>query len=52
MSLLTDLAIQAIAGAVGGHAAGGLLKNIDLGPIAKTVGGAVGGGSAANSCKR
>jgi len=44
MSLLTDLAIQAIAGAVGGHAAGGLLKNIDLGPIAKTVSGAVGGG--------
>jgi len=44
MSLLTDLAIQAIAGAVGGHAAGGLSKNIDLGPIAKTLSGAVGGG--------
>ena len=44
MSILTDLAIQAIAGALGGNAAGGLLKNINLGPIAKTISGAVGGG--------
>ncbi|ARN83199.1 hypothetical protein [Methylocystis bryophila] len=44
MSVLTDLAIQLIAGAIGGNAAGGLLKNIDLGPIAKTISGAVGGG--------
>jgi hypothetical protein len=36
--------IQLIAGAVGGNAAGGLLKNISLGPLGNTIAGAAGGG--------
>ena len=36
--------IQLIAGAVGGNAAGGLLKNINLGPLGNTIAGAAGGG--------
>jgi hypothetical protein len=41
---IMSLIIQAIAGAIGGNAAGGWLKNIDLGPLAKTISGAIGGG--------
>jgi hypothetical protein len=36
--------VLAVAGAVGGNAAGGILKNINLGPLGNTVTGAVGGG--------
>lgn len=35
--------IQLIAGAVGGNAAGGLLKNISLGPLGNTIARAAGG---------
>lgn len=41
---IINLVIQLVAGALGGHAAGGFLKNIDLGPLAKTISGAAGGG--------
>jgi uncharacterized membrane protein YeaQ/YmgE (transglycosylase-associated protein family) len=41
---IVNLIIQLIAGAVGGNAAGGLLKNISLGPLGNTVAGAAGGG--------
>lgn len=41
---IINLIIQIIAGAMGGHAAGGILKNIDLSPLTKTISGAVGGG--------
>jgi len=41
---IINLIIQLVAGALGGHAAGGFLKNIDLGPLAKTISGAAGGG--------
>jgi hypothetical protein len=39
-----NLIIQVVAGALGGNAAGGFLKNIDLSPLVKTISGAVGGG--------
>ena len=38
-----NLIIQIIAGVLGGHAAGGTLKNYTLGPIGNTVAGALGG---------
>jgi hypothetical protein len=41
---IINLIIQLVAGAFGGNAVGGLLKNIDLSPLAKTISGAVGGG--------
>ena len=41
---IVNLIIQLIAGAVGGNAAGGLLKNISLGPLGNTIAGAAGGG--------
>jgi hypothetical protein len=41
---IVTLIIQAIAGAIGGNAIGGAVKNIDLGPLAKTIAGAIGGG--------
>ena len=41
---IINFIIQIVAGALGGHAAGGLFKNIDLGPLAKTIAGAAGGG--------
>jgi uncharacterized membrane protein YeaQ/YmgE (transglycosylase-associated protein family) len=39
-----DLIIQLIAGAVGGNAAGAVLKNLNLGPILNSVVGIIGGG--------
>jgi uncharacterized membrane protein YeaQ/YmgE (transglycosylase-associated protein family) len=39
-----DLIIQLIAGAVGGNAAGAVLKNLNLGPILNSVVGVIGGG--------
>jgi uncharacterized membrane protein YeaQ/YmgE (transglycosylase-associated protein family) len=39
-----ELIIQLIAGAVGGNAAGGIMKNLSLGTIGNTVAGLVGGG--------
>lgn len=44
MSLITSLVVQAVAGTLGGNAAGGLLKNINLGPIGNSITGALGGG--------
>ncbi|HEY8009060.1 MAG TPA: hypothetical protein VIE66_20260 [Methylocella sp.] len=41
---IINLILQLVAGAIGGNAAGGLLKNIDLSPLVKTITGAVGGG--------
>ncbi|HXW70593.1 MAG TPA: hypothetical protein VEK34_03990 [Methylocella sp.] len=41
---IINLILQVVAGAFGGHAAGGLLKNIDLSPLVKTISGAAGGG--------
>ena len=41
---IINLIIQLVAGAIGGNAAGGFLKNIDLSPLVKTISGAVGGG--------
>ncbi len=42
--MIASFIIQLIAGAVGGNAAGGLLKNINLGPLGNTIAGATGGG--------
>jgi hypothetical protein len=41
---LTALIIQLIAGALGGNAAGGLSKDVNLGPLGNTIAGALGGG--------
>ena len=41
---IVNLIIQIVAGAIGGNAAGGFLKNIDLNPLTKTITGAAGGG--------
>jgi hypothetical protein len=41
---IINLILQLVAGAIGGNAAGGLLKNIDLSPLVKTITGAAGGG--------
>jgi hypothetical protein len=38
------LIIQLVSGAVGGNIAGGLLKNLDLGPLGNSIAGIVGGG--------
>jgi uncharacterized membrane protein YeaQ/YmgE (transglycosylase-associated protein family) len=39
-----DLIIQLIAGAIGGNAAGAVLKNLNMGPILNSVLGVLGGG--------
>ena len=39
-----ELIIQLIAGAVGGNAAGALLKNLNLGTLGNSIAGVVGGG--------
>ena len=49
MSVITDLLVQAIAGAVGGNAVGRASKNMDLGALGNTISGALGGGVAARS---
>ena len=41
---IINLILQVVAGAIGGNAIGGFLKNVDLSPLAKTISGAVGGG--------
>lgn len=41
---IINLILQIVAGAIGGNAAGGFLKNIDLSPLVKTISGAAGGG--------
>ena len=38
------LVIQLVSGAVGGNIAGGLLKNLSLGPVGNSIAGIVGGG--------
>jgi uncharacterized membrane protein YeaQ/YmgE (transglycosylase-associated protein family) len=38
------LIIQLICGAVGGNAAGGLMKNFSLGPVGNSIVGILGGG--------
>ena len=40
---LLNLIVQLIAGAVGGNAAGSLMKNLSLGTLANSIVGAVGG---------
>ena len=42
--LLINLIIQIVSGAIGGNAAAGAAKNIDLGTLGNTLAGAVGGG--------
>lgn len=44
MGNLVPLIIQLISGAVGGNAAGALMKNFSLGPVWNSVIGIVGGG--------
>jgi hypothetical protein len=39
-----ELIIALISGAVGGNAAGGLLKNLNLGTLGNSIAGIVGGG--------
>ena len=39
-----ELIISLIAGALGGNAAGGMMKNLSLGPIGKSIVGILGGG--------
>lgn len=41
---LMALIIQLVSGAVGGNVAGGLLKNLSLGPVGNSIAGIVGGG--------
>jgi hypothetical protein len=41
---LAPLLIQLVSGAVGGNAAGGLLKNLSLGTIGNSIVGILGGG--------
>ena len=45
MSIITNLIVQAVAGALGGNAAGRILKNINLGPVGNSISGAIGGGT-------
>ena len=48
MSVITDLLIQAAAGALGGNAAGKVSKDFNLGPLGNTIAGALGGGIGGN----
>ena len=41
---LTTLIIQLVCGALGGNAAGSLLKNASLGPLGNSIVGILGGG--------
>ena len=41
---LLNLVIQIMAGAVGGNAAGALLKQFNLGPFGNSIAGIIGGG--------
>jgi hypothetical protein len=43
MEQLIPLIVQLIGGAVGGNAAGAMLKNMDLSAMLKTIAGAIGG---------
>ena len=43
-----ELIIQLISGAVGGNAAGGLLKNLSLGTVGNTLTGLLGGFAGGN----
>src|SRR5690349_24411888 len=38
------LILQLVSGAIGGNVAGGLLKNLSLGPVGNSIAGIVGGG--------
>jgi hypothetical protein len=41
---LMNLVIQLVAGAVGGNAAGALLRQFNLGPLGNSIAGIIGGG--------
>lgn len=41
---MEQLIIQLVSGAVGGNAAGGLMKNLNLGVLGNSIAGIVGGG--------
>ena len=41
---LVNLVIQLLAGAVGGNAAGAVLKQYNLGPLGNSIAGIIGGG--------
>ena len=43
--LLINLIVQIISGAVGGNVVAGAAKNVDLGTLANTIVGAIGGGA-------
>lgn len=43
-SFLMNLVIQLVAGAVGGNAAGVMLKQFNLGPLGNSIAGVIGGG--------
>lgn len=45
---MQDIIIQLITGALGGNAAGALLKKFSLGPLLNTVVGLIGGAGGAN----
>lgn len=46
MEALLPIIIQLISGAVGGNAAGALLKNLSLGTVGNSIAGILGGGLA------
>ena len=46
--ILINLIIQALGGAIGGNALGGVLKNLSLGPVGNTIAGALGGAGGAS----
>ena len=52
MSVITDLLVRAVAGAIGGHAVGRASRNVDLGPIGNTISGALGAASVASFSAR
>ena len=43
-SWMTDLIVQLVSGAVGGTAAGSILKDLSLGKPGDAISGAIGGG--------
>jgi uncharacterized membrane protein YeaQ/YmgE (transglycosylase-associated protein family) len=43
-SFLLNLVMQLVAGAVGGNAAGAMLKQFNLGPVGNSIAGIIGGG--------
>lgn len=51
-TIIINLILQAIAGALGGNAAAAGLNQVDLGKAANTIAGAIGGVALARSFRR